>query len=147
MPRTPHGTKANIPVLATTTKKSVDLTVQLQKTLTCSARLHESLTSAELFCAEKPAGSAPWLALKCSAWSPSRHCNFSSSRRYMDCSPWFLRQMAYRFLHSICPYSPHNNLRLRREVAFTRAHPADCPVRTSRRFSKSRINGEPNPPP
>jgi len=89
----------------------------------------------------KPAGSAPWLALKCSAWSPSRHCNFSSSRRYINRSPWFLRQMAYNFLHSICPYSPHNNLRLRREVAFTRAHPVDCPVRTSRRLSKSRIEG------
>ena len=88
-----------------------------------------------------------WLALKCSAWSPSRHSNFSSSQRYMDRSPWFLRQMAYKFLRSICPYSPHSNIRQRREVAFTRPHPVDCPVRTSRRFSKSRINGEDEPSP
>jgi len=65
----------------------------------------------------------------------------------MDRSPWFLRQMTYKFMHSTCLYSPQNNLRLRREVAFTRAHPADFPVRTSRRLSKSRINGETNPPP
>lgn len=35
----------------------------------------------------------------------------------------------YLFLHSISPYSSHNNIRLRREVAWTRAHPADCPDR------------------
>jgi len=65
----------------------------------------------------------------------SRQCNFSSSRRYMDRSPRFLHQMAHKLLRLICPYLPHNNLRLRREVAFTRAYPVDCPERTYRPLS------------
>ena len=71
---------------------------------------------------------------------PSRQCNFSSSRRYMDRYPRFLHQMAHKLLRLIYPYLPHNNLRLRREVAFTtsRAHPVDCPVGTYRPLSKPR---------
>ena len=48
------------------------------------------LTSSEALCAEKPACSAPWLALESSAWSQSRHWNFSSSRRYMHRTPRFV---------------------------------------------------------
>jgi len=105
-----------------------------------SARRHESSTTSEPSCAEKPACSAPWLALKCSACSPSRQCNFSSSRRHMDRSPRFLHQMAHGLLRLIHPYLPHNNLRLRREVAYTRAHPADCPERTHRHIARSLLS-------
>jgi len=65
-----------VPPLLSIVQKYPTSSARLQKPGTSPARQHESSTSSEPSCAEKPACSAPWLALKCSACSPSRQCNF-----------------------------------------------------------------------